>query len=87
MRNLLALQGVERKGVKVAGLLGYRETDVMPAPALRQVLTTLVERVELDPKTREFTIRYRLPVNAKPELSWRPHGDSNPGYRRERAVS
>jgi len=37
----------------------YRE---LKPEALRHVLTTLVERVELDPKTRDFDIKYRLPI-------------------------
>src|SRR6266404_3753922 len=39
--------------------LEYRE---LKPEALRHVLTTLVERVELDPKTRDFDIKYRLPI-------------------------
>jgi hypothetical protein len=29
---------------------------------LRHVLTALVERIELDPKTLKFSIHYRLPI-------------------------
>jgi hypothetical protein len=40
---------------------------------LRGVLTTLVKRIELHPKTREYTIHYRLPVTG---VKVGPHVDS-----------
>ena len=54
------------------------------------------------PATGEGRMHYRIGVNGtrfhlgaaakdlglgKPWYQWRPHGDSNPGYRRERAMS
>jgi site-specific DNA recombinase len=52
---------------------------------LRDSLLQLLDRVELDPVDQaEVVIRYRPLL---PGLGWRPHGDSNPGYRRERAMS
>ena len=48
----------------------------------------LAEWTGLEPATPGVTGRYsnQLNYHSKPKL-WRPHGDSNPGYRRERAVS
>lgn len=40
---------------------------------MRNLFETLIERIELDPNTREFKIKYRLPVTG---VRWRPHGDS-----------
>jgi hypothetical protein len=40
---------------------------------LRQVLTTLVERIDLDPKTLTFEIHYRLPITGVKVAS--PRGD------------
>ena len=40
----------------------YVEKYRIPKPTIRKVLTTIVERIELDPKTRVFKIKYRLPV-------------------------
>jgi hypothetical protein len=34
----------------------------MKRDELRRVLTTLVERVELDPATRDMRVRYRIPL-------------------------
>jgi hypothetical protein len=68
----------------------------------RAALAQLVERIEFDPATGEGRMHYRIGVNGtrfhvataaadlglgKPGYKWRPHGDSNPGYRRERAMS
>lgn len=43
-------------------MLVWGEDRSLPAAELRRVLTTLVERVEMDPATRRFTIKYRLPL-------------------------
>jgi putative DNA-invertase from lambdoid prophage Rac len=62
VRGVLAGHGVELvTGEKMLDVLGD-EKHRMPAGELRQILSTLLERVELNPKTRQFTIRYRLPV-------------------------
>gem|GEM_PF-4458610 len=52
----------------------------------------LAEWTGLEPATPGVTGRYsnqtELPLQNFPARKlWRPHGDSNPGYRRERAVS
>ena len=48
----------------------------------------LAEWTGLEPATPGVTGRYSNQLNYHSALkSWRPHGDSNPGYRRERAVS
>ena len=59
----------------------------------------LAEWTGLEPATPGVTGRYSNQLNYHSTLSrtgqlalpcqklWRPHGDSNPGYRRERAVS
>jgi hypothetical protein len=43
-------------------MIGYPAGPSLKPEELRRVLTSLVERIELDPKTRDFTIKYRLPV-------------------------
>jgi site-specific DNA recombinase len=68
----------------------------------RHALAQLVERIELDPATGAGRVHYRIGANGarfelgaaaerlglgKAGYKWRPHGDSNPGYRRERAMS
>ena len=53
----------------------------------------LAEWTGLEPATPGVTGRYSNQLNYHSSFtallpkSWRPHGDSNPGYRRERAVS
>ena len=50
------------------------------APAeLKDVLHAFLEHVELDPVTYACTVRYRIDPLNKGGISWRPHGDSNPG--------
>ena len=54
---------------------------------------TLAEWTGLEPATPGVTGRYSNQLNYHSSFttllpkSWRPHGDSNPSYRRERAVS
>ncbi len=49
----------------------------------------LAEWTGLEPATPGVTGRYsnQLNYHSNTAKSWRPHGDSNPSYRRERAVS
>lgn len=64
LRRILAATGLKLRGDDplVLDMIGYSDKQRLEPDELRRVLTTLVERVELDPKTRDFTIRYRLPV-------------------------
>ncbi len=65
IRTMLSINGLElREGGGVFYLLGESEERRLDAGELRRVLHTLVDRVELDPKTRELTVHYRL--NVKP---------------------
>lgn len=60
----LAAYGLKLRGDspdKLA-MIGYSDKDKLAPDELRRVLTTLVERIELDAATRKFNIRYRLPV-------------------------
>jgi len=50
-------------GEKAIDLLGYPNGPQLKPEELRRVLTALVERIELEPATREFTIRYRVSRN------------------------
>ena len=65
VRHVLAGRGAEIKQGEAEGAildLLYTEKHRIAKPELRQVLRTIVERVELNPTTREFKIKYRLPV-------------------------
>jgi hypothetical protein len=53
-----------REGGRLFYLLSESEERRLDAGELRRVLHTLVDRVELDPKTRELTLHYQL--NVKP---------------------
>ena len=61
---------------KPADLEGMRVSD-----------ESLAEWTGLEPATPGVTGRYSNQLNYHSSKPWRPHGDSNPGYRRERAVS
>ena len=65
MRRALTAYGLKLRGddPMVLEMAGYTDKDKMTPDALRRVLTTLVERIELDANTRQFEIRYRLPVS------------------------
>jgi site-specific DNA recombinase len=81
MRNLSA-SDVKRMLTAIAeDLNAARPEDLQDT--LRQIL----ERVVLDPDTFDAVITYRIAPASKAGSRWRPHGDSNPGYRRERAMS
>ena len=53
-----------REGGGAFYLLGESEERRLSTDELRRVMHTLVDRVVLDPKTRELTVHYRL--NVKP---------------------
>ena len=61
----------------------------LPSRSYNQIFKKLLaEWTGLEPATPGVTGRYSNQLNYHSALkSWRPHGDSNPGYRRERAVS
>ena len=60
---MVSINGLElREGGVVFYLLGESEERRLDASELRRVLHTLVDRVVLDPKTRELTVHYRLNV-------------------------
>jgi hypothetical protein len=62
---MLTINGLAlREGGGVFYLLSESEERRLDAGELRRVLHTLVDRVELDPKTRELSLHYRL--NVKP---------------------
>ena len=52
---------------------------------LKGAISSIVELVILDDVTLEATVMYR--IGYLQGISWRPHGDSNPGRLREREVS
>jgi len=64
LRRVLAANALKLRGEDelTLDMVGYSEKLRMGRSELRRVLTTMVERVQLDPKTRRFTIRYRLPA-------------------------
>lgn len=64
LRDILAATALRLRGdgEQAIELLGYPNGPQLKPDELRRVLMALVERIELDPKTREFTIRYRIPV-------------------------
>jgi DNA invertase Pin-like site-specific DNA recombinase len=65
IREVMTLHGIEIKsGKETLSFLGYGEEHRLPPEELRTVLTSVLDRVELDPDTREITIKYRLPVSA-----------------------
>ncbi len=69
LRRALAATALAMRGDDplVLEMISYKDRERIAPEALRRVLTALVERIELDPKTREFTIRYKLPVPIRPK--------------------
>ena len=57
----------------------------LPLDQQRDLLRGFIQHIELDPATLEGRICNHF--SALSRIRWRPHGDSNPGYRRERAMS
>lgn len=65
LRNALLAAAVRLRGDDMEADWGWADLanlEKLKPEALRHVLTTLVERIELDPKTLKFTMRYRLPI-------------------------
>lgn len=65
LRKTLLATAVRRRGDDVDvewGWAGLGSLDDLTHAELRHILTTLVERIVLDPATRKFDIHYRLPV-------------------------
>ena len=64
LRRVLGATALKLRGddPHVLEMIGYSDKEKLAPDELRRVLTSLVERVVLDPKTRNFAIRYRLPV-------------------------
>lgn len=65
LRKTLLATAVRRRGDDVDvewGWAGFGEMADLSHAELRHILTTLVERIVLDPVTRKFVINYRLPV-------------------------
>ena len=97
-RHFLAgeLSQAWRQDVCICQLHAARKSK-SPAHALGFLL--VAEWTGLEPATPGVTGRYSNQLNYHSALAklggclrnplkrWRPHGDSNPGYRRERAVS
>jgi hypothetical protein len=63
MRTMVAINGLKlRDGGGAFYLPGESEERRLDAGELRRVLHTLIDRVVLDPTTRERTVHYRLNV-------------------------
>jgi hypothetical protein len=61
------------------------EIQAMDRGGLKDMLASLADKVVLDPANLEC--RILTGSGSRAGIQWRPHGDSNPGYRRERAMS
>jgi hypothetical protein len=55
------MQGHDRAALDAFGLANAVQLE---PEELRRVLTTIIERIELNPQTRELIIKYRLPISA-----------------------
>lgn len=78
--GVLSAQGIKLRGAdpRLLELIGYSDEEYLKPDELRRVLTTVVERIEMEPKTRDFRIKYRLPVTGVKVAS--PRGcDSDSG--------
>lgn len=47
---------------QLAKLTHFMNPNYVSRPQMRNLISSVVERIVLDPKTREFEIRYRLPI-------------------------
>lgn len=67
LRKTLLATAVRKRGDDVEdwGWAGIDNLASLNAQELRHILTTLVERIVLDPATRKFEINYRLPLAGK----------------------
>jgi site-specific DNA recombinase len=92
-----SLNGLNEREAR-ALLAGWMEEDGTTMEERRAALAQIVDKIEFDPATGTGRIHYRIGLSGakfalggrqpRPTgVSWRPHGDSNPGYRRERAMS
>ena len=57
----------------------------MDREGLKDMLSSLAKKIVLDPANLECQIHNRIGIEGRNKLA--SHGDSNPGYRRERAMS
>ena len=55
---------------------------------LKDFLSRILTGITLNPGGDSLALHYSIQIGRQGGgISWRPHGDSNPGYRRERAMS
>ncbi|MCU4414260.1 helix-turn-helix transcriptional regulator [Acinetobacter sp. WU_MDCI_Axc73] len=82
--------GSQKELAKMLGIATTRLSEIKhgtrkPEPA---IILQLAVIAELNPAETLFQIMEKLDTdNAELWRIWRPYGDSNPGYRRERAMS
>ena len=75
----------EKMGISAARISEYKNGTVKPSTF---VICQLADIAELNVAETLFQILEKLDIeNAELYRIWRPYGDSNPGYRRERAMS
>ena len=48
---------------------------------------SMADKMKMDPEQLGCRIHKQHQLSPEGKKVWRPHGDSNPGYRRERAMS
>ena len=87
------LHGLELHGHPGAlEMLGYEDHKMKPAE-LHRAISTLVERIELDPLSKEFRMKYRLPLTgvrlasprdvvSTPPIVWESEAVLRPRWRR-----